>query len=226
MTQILIIEDDVTVRSNIAELLDAEEYEVVTAENGFAGVLWSQEHIPGLVICDMMMPELDGRDVLTALREDPRTESIPFIFLTARADKSDIRLGMNLGADDYLTKPFTRKELLDAVNARMKKHQYTEERYNEVHEYAESLEQEIETLKKGKEEKIQDLEKRIEDATPKLEKAIKLLVKVPAGTYRNKCLALLKETFSEEISSSQDSLDLSGFLMESDMDILEEIYSV
>jgi two-component system, sensor histidine kinase and response regulator len=119
--KILIIEDEDTVRQNLVELLDFENFQVIAAENGLIGVQLAQEEVPDLIICDVMMPELDGHDVLQKLRHQPLTATIPFIFLTAKCEKADMRQGMVLGADDYLTKPFTRVELLSAIVSRLEK---------------------------------------------------------------------------------------------------------
>jgi two-component system, sensor histidine kinase and response regulator len=121
-SKILIIEDEDSIRTNILELLDAEGYEVMGAENGRVGVELAREFLPEVIVSDIVMPELDGYEVLQALRQDPSTATIPFIFLTAKADKSDLRQGMNLGADDYLIKPFTQRDLLEAITARLNKH--------------------------------------------------------------------------------------------------------
>lgn len=121
MKKILVIEDEPTVRENLLELLDAEDFEAIGAGNGKVGVELAHIHLPDLIICDVMMPELDGFGVLTSLRSCPDTQTIPFIFLTAKADKMDLRQGMSLGADDYLTKPFTRADLLEAIWARLEK---------------------------------------------------------------------------------------------------------
>ncbi len=121
MPKILVIEDQPEIRSNLLELLDAENFQTYAAEDGSEGVQTAQEHLPDLIICDVMMPELDGYDVLNLLRQDSKTAMIPFIFLTAKATGGDLRKGMDLGADDYLTKPFTRTELLSAINARLSK---------------------------------------------------------------------------------------------------------
>ena len=121
MTKILVIEDEQVVRDNIVELLATEGYETVAAENGHVGITWAWEHKPDLIVCDVMMPELDGYEVLKLLREEPTTALMPFIFLTAKADKTHLRQGMELGADDYLTKPFSKKDLLGAIAARLKK---------------------------------------------------------------------------------------------------------
>lgn len=119
--KILVIEDDTNLRQSLLELLACEDFKVITADNGLLGVQLAQEEIPELIICDVMMPELDGHSVLERLRQEPTTATIPFIFLTARTDKNDFRQGMNLGADDYLTKPFTRAELLTAIFSRLEK---------------------------------------------------------------------------------------------------------
>jgi two-component system, sensor histidine kinase and response regulator len=129
MTRILVIEDEGPVRANILELLEAEGFGVMGAANGFAGVQQAREHLPDLIICDVMMPGLDGLGVLAALREDMATATIPFIFLTARTERTDLRMGMELGADDYLTKPFTRAELLKAINTRLAKQVTVSEKY-------------------------------------------------------------------------------------------------
>jgi len=121
MKKILVIEDDRSVRENLLDLLDAKNFETFAAGNGKTGVELALVHQPDLIICDVMMPELDGFGVLTALRKEPATATIPFIFLTAMTEKTDLRQGMSLGADDYLTKPFTGGELLDAISARLEK---------------------------------------------------------------------------------------------------------
>lgn len=118
---ILLIEDNQEVRENTAEILELSDYHVITAENGKAGVELARKELPDLIICDVMMPELDGFGVLHVLSKNTATSSIPFIFLTAKAEKDDMRKGMNLGADDYLTKPFDDVQLLDAIEIRLKK---------------------------------------------------------------------------------------------------------
>jgi CheY-like chemotaxis protein len=120
---ILVIEDNSEMRDNIAAILELSHYNVVTASNGKEGVQLAQQHQPELILCDIMMPELDGHGVLYILRNNPETASIPFIFLTAMADKSDFRTGMNLGADDYITKPFDVADLLKVIEARLSRSQ-------------------------------------------------------------------------------------------------------
>jgi serine/threonine protein kinase len=119
--RILVVEDEADIRANVVRILRMEGFEVLEAENGRIGLDVSRAHRPDLVLSDLMMPELDGYGLLEALRADPLTVATPFIFLSARADRSDRRKGMNLGADDYLGKPFSRDELMDAVWARIKR---------------------------------------------------------------------------------------------------------
>ncbi|MDN5203040.1 response regulator [Fulvivirgaceae bacterium BMA10] len=119
MKKILVIEDDQNVRESIAELLSLKPYEVATAENGLEGVRMAKETNPDLIICDVMMPESDGYEVLGKLRSDEYNSDVPFIFLTAKAEKTSLRQGMNLGADDYITKPFKAEELFEAIEARI-----------------------------------------------------------------------------------------------------------
>ncbi|MEH2410211.1 EAL domain-containing response regulator [Nostoc sp.] len=122
MPKILIIEDEEAVRENILDLLEAEGFETLAAANGRIGLHLAISEAPDLIVCDLMMPEMDGYGVLTALREDRSTAIIPFIFLTAKSAKSDFRQGMDMGADDYITKPFTRAELLSAIMNRLEKY--------------------------------------------------------------------------------------------------------
>jgi diguanylate cyclase (GGDEF)-like protein len=141
MKKILVIEDEEFVRENIVELLDAEGFEVIGAEDGRMGLNLARAMVPDLILCDVMMPELDGYGVLTALRQDSILAAVPFIFLTAKAAKADLRQGMELGADDYLTKPFTRAELLGAIISRLKKQAAVQERYHtELQQAKEQLE--------------------------------------------------------------------------------------
>ena len=121
VSKILVIEDERNVRENIVELLEAESFEVFSAKDGFEGIFLAQVHSPELILCDVNMPELDGYGVLNTLRKDPEIAITPFIFLTAKAASEEIRQGMNLGADDYLTKPFSRQELLATIKARLSK---------------------------------------------------------------------------------------------------------
>ena len=118
---ILVIDDNTDIRENTAEILDLAGYKTLTAENGRKGVEAAIKEKPDLIVCDIMMPELDGYGVLHMLRKNADTQNIPFIFLTAKTERSDFRKGMEMGADDYVTKPFDDIELLNAIEVRLKK---------------------------------------------------------------------------------------------------------
>jgi DNA-binding NarL/FixJ family response regulator len=121
MKKILVIEDDSEMRRNIVIVLRLEQYQPIAAENGRVGVELAKREKPDLILCDVMMPELDGYGVLKALHEDTNTALTPFIFLTAKGEKEDLRSGMNLGADDYLTKPVAQADLLKAIEVRLRR---------------------------------------------------------------------------------------------------------
>ena len=121
MKKILVIEDEPEMRRNIVALLRFHEFEPIAAENGRRGVELARREKPDLILCDVMMPEMDGHGVLQALQHDAGLALIPFIFLTARGDKDDLRSGMNLGADDYLTKPVANADLVQAIEARLRR---------------------------------------------------------------------------------------------------------
>lgn len=137
--KILVIEDNTDIRENIAEILELDGYTVLQAANGKEGIKAAIAEIPELIICDIMMPELDGYGVLHILARKPELANTPFIFLTAKAERADIRKGMTLGADDYLTKPFDDTELLDAVQARMQKREALKPSYEASPEGLQSL---------------------------------------------------------------------------------------
>tara|TARA_R110001632_G_scaffold78767_2_gene176509 strand:- start:5045 stop:6094 length:1050 start_codon:yes stop_codon:yes gene_type:complete len=121
MKKVLLIEDDTALRENTAELLELSNYEVITAPNGRVGITLAKENEPDIIVCDIMMPEVDGYGVLQELSISAATNQIPFIFLSAKTEHKEIRKGMDLGADDYLTKPFEEEELISAIESRIAK---------------------------------------------------------------------------------------------------------
>src|SRR6478735_238265 len=131
MKTILVIDDNNEIRENTAEILDLAGYKTVTAENGKKGVAQALKEKPDLIVCDIMMPDLDGYGVLHLLKKNPETENIPFIYLTAKTERSDLRKGMEMGADDYITKPFDDIELLRAIEIRLKKMALVDHTYEE-----------------------------------------------------------------------------------------------
>ena len=197
MTKVLVIEDELFVRENIVDLLEAEDFEVFSTENGILGILWAQENLPDLIICDVMMPEINGHDVLEEMRELPETSLTPFIFLTAMSDKGDIRHGMELGADDYLTKPFTRNELLSAISSRLLKHAKLMKQYNEEHLKARVLEQKVKELEILKTKS--ELSHELQQALLKIHTAVSLINKIQPGQKRDRNLKIIKQTCEKEI---------------------------
>lgn len=129
---VLVIEDDLPVQQNIQDLLELEGYQVLTANNGSHGLHLALSHQPDLVLCDIMMPQVDGYQVLRHLQQDPHVRHIPFIFLTAKTDLNELRCGMNLGADDYITKPFTRQALLGAIQVRLRRSEAIQQMQSEI----------------------------------------------------------------------------------------------
>src|SRR5476649_914096 len=119
--KVLIIEDNTDIRENVVEILELAGYTVFEADNGKTGVDLALKNLPDIILCDIMMPELDGYGVLYMLSKRPETTAVPFIFLTAKAEHFDRRKGMEMGADDYLTKPFDDMELLNAIESRLRK---------------------------------------------------------------------------------------------------------
>lgn len=134
--KVLIIDDTVEIRMIIVETLNLFGFKPLAAEDGVSGIELAKAQIPDLIICDINMPNMDGYETLKAIRQDPVTAPIPFIFLSGASDKINMRRGMELGADDYLTKPFTHKELLAAVNTRLEKQEelarQSEKKLNEL----------------------------------------------------------------------------------------------
>jgi DNA-binding NarL/FixJ family response regulator len=127
MKKILVIEDEAETLENLVLMLEMEGFKPISAANGRLGVAAAKRELPDVILCDVSMPEMDGYGVLEALRGDDTTVSIPFIFLTAKGDKKDLRTGMNLGADDYLTKPASAEEVLAAIAARLDRHNEKEQ---------------------------------------------------------------------------------------------------
>lgn len=121
MKRVLLIEDDAILRDNTAELLELSHFDVMKAPNGKIGIDTAKQQLPDIVVCDIMMPEIDGYGVLAALSKDATTRHIPFIFLSAKTEHKDVRKGMDLGADDYITKPFTEDELITSIDSRLAK---------------------------------------------------------------------------------------------------------
>lgn len=146
MITILLIEDDTVLRENTVELLELSNYKVISASNGKIGVDKAKIALPDIIICDILMPELDGYGVLNVLSKNNSTKYIPFIFLSAKTERQDIRKGMNLGADDYITKPYTEDDLISAIESRLAKAKILKENREESLNHFETGASEIRTL--------------------------------------------------------------------------------
>ncbi|MBE2194765.1 MAG: response regulator [Anaerolinea sp.] len=172
--RILIIDDEKWLLENVATILEFEGYEVITAPDGLSGVRAAREYMPDCIVCDIMMPELDGYGVLKELQSQLSTASIPFIFLTARSDQTHRRLGMNLGADDYLTKPFTDDELLAAIRSRAEK-----QRLRELQHYQQLADHLVDSYESEKRQFANNLRTRIYTKLHDLQLALKLSQRLP-----------------------------------------------
>jgi CRP-like cAMP-binding protein/CheY-like chemotaxis protein len=148
--KVLIIEDNNDIRENIVEILELAGYTVFAANNGKTGVDLAVKNIPDIILCDIMMPELDGYGVLYMVNKQPELTAVPFIFLTAKAERTDLRKGMEMGADDYLTKPFDDMELLNAIESRLKKKELQESFYSKSLDKLDNLVSKNEGLKELK----------------------------------------------------------------------------
>ena len=211
MTKILVIEDELFVRENIVDLLEAEDFDVFSTENGILGILWAQENLPDLVICDVMMPTISGHDVLAEMRDMPETELIPFIFLTAMADKDDIRHAMELGADDYLTKPFTRDELLNGITTRLLKHARLMKQFNDERQRAKVLEQRVRELEEL--QITEQLSNEYQQALHKINTAVNLVRKIYPGkdsSLTSSNIEMIRDTCATEITLLKQRSDVQA----------------
>lgn len=225
MPKILVIEDERPVRTNIVDLLTVEGFEAIGAENGRMGLQLIQEQEPDLVICDVLMPKMDGFEVLRALSQKPDTEPVPFIFLTAKTERSDMRQGMELGAYDYLTKPFTRTELLGAVHAQLKKRELMMQQYTNACEQSEHLRQRLDELQQFSDAKGQLLNNLIEELRNPLSNislSIRMLKEGIPGTQRDRYLKILQEEFSREIALLNQVSELQQLLTPANIKLLRQ----
>ncbi|MBW4550506.1 MAG: response regulator [Aphanocapsa sp. GSE-SYN-MK-11-07L] len=226
MTKILVIEDEPPVRANILDLLEAEGFEIMGAENGLIGALAAQEHQPDLIICDVMMPEINGHEVLEVLQLNPSTAVIPFIFLTAMADKADIRHGMQLGADDYLTKPFSCEELLAAIATRLAKQAAVMQEYESEHQRVQALKLQLHELQQviaSKTHLCEQLQQRVQTALPKLTIAANMLKKLSRKRQRDHYLPLLQTACAEELRLLEEMPHLQSLLTLKQQELLQQL---
>ncbi|MBD2312317.1 response regulator [Desertifilum sp. FACHB-1129] len=225
MKKILVIEDEPTVRANLLKLLDIEGYQSLEASDGHTGIQLAEQHQPDLILCDIMMPELDGYAVLEALRQNPATAMIPFIFLTAKAERNDWRQGMEKGADDYLTKPFTRSELLAAITMRLQRQEAALQQFASERERSSALMEkcaELEQFIDAKDELLNNLSHELRQPLSNINLAIHMLKEAPPGAQRDRYLEILQKEFAREIALLNQVSELQQFLTPESVKLLSQ----
>ncbi|MGE5658527.1 MAG: response regulator [Actinomycetota bacterium] len=226
MVKILVIEDEAAIRSNILEILEFSNYEAIGAENGSTGIQAAQESQPDLIICDIMMPDIDGYTVLTELRQNQATAIIPFIFLTAKTDRDDFRLGMELGADDYISKPCTPTELLSAITVRLEKQAAYLRESSSDRDRARALQkrvQELQRLSQTREELLKRLSEDLRDPMSNINLAIQMLKVAPSQEARDRYLRILQEECIREISILNQLSNLQDLLTPENVTMLRRL---
>jgi DNA-binding response OmpR family regulator len=225
MKTILAIEDETTIRENVLEMLTSEGFEVIEAHNGEMGITLARDKIPDLVICDIMMPGIDGYQVLTHLRKHPETALIPFIFLTAKASPVHLRQGMDLGADDYLTKPFTRGELLGAITARLSKQAALMQQYLNERQHSQHLKRELQNfyeISAVKGEQFNEVFEELRQSVSTINLAVNALGTIPDASRKNRYLEILKTECDREIALLNRVPECRSFLIPETLNILRE----
>ncbi|NER31567.1 MAG: response regulator, partial [Symploca sp. SIO1C4] len=197
---ILVIEDERSTRTNLLKCLEADGFNPIGAENGFIGIELAKKHRPDLIICDILMPELDGYDVLTKLQQEEITAAIPFIFLTAKADIAGLRKSMEMGADDYLSKPVTRVELLSVITSQLQKQKAA--RFKCSTESIQDLEESILKIRKlqefieTKDELLNSLCEGLPPLITNINTAIRELKEATIQTKRDHYLEFIQKEFA------------------------------
>ena len=223
---ILVIEDEKTTLNSLVEFLNSEGFKAIGAENGRIGIELAQKHLPSLIICDIIMPDLDGYDVLTYLQQDAETSAIPFIFLTATTDSSSFRLGMEMGADDYLRKPVTSAELRAAIASRLRKQEATIQSYclpesDNQKELNNKVEQ-LESYSKAQSYLLQYLIKEIQPSLTQLNQEIKEFKKSVPDLEQPIYLDNLEQEFTRLLGIVRQTSELNKVLTPENTKILSQ----
>ncbi len=240
MKKILVIEDEQTVRESILDLLEAEGFSGIGGENGNVGLQLARDNHPDLILCDVQMPDLDGYSVLTNLRQATHTADIPFIFLTARGTKADIRYGMELGADDYLTKPCTATELLGAISVRLAKQAALLERYHKQIEstqlessvssaHSQSLQQpdsEVTHSSSTRDGLLNHFYQELRNPLSTINMALHLLKTAPIATGFETNVATIQQEYGRELAILQQVYKLQDFLMPESATLLQSCHLI
>ncbi|MBD1214439.1 MAG: response regulator transcription factor [Dolichospermum sp.] len=209
MSLILVIEDETQILSNLQEILELADFNVIAAVDGTTGLQLAKSKNPDLIICDIMMPGLNGYEVLQKLRQEPKCADIPLIFLTAKANRSDLRQGMCLGADDYITKPFEPLEILQAVKARLQKRSIPGQAYLKEARKSARLEKEIKTnqlelqnsneLAQVRESLLRKVSIDLSNPVSNINMAICMLKEAKTEKQRERYLSILQQECRREI---------------------------
>jgi two-component system, OmpR family, alkaline phosphatase synthesis response regulator PhoP len=225
MNKILIIEDTDDVRHNIQEILDLENFTTIVAKNGQIGVELAMKEYPSLIISDISMPEMDGYQVLTTLRNNPETAITPFIFLTAQSIHQDRRQGMELGANDYLTKPFTCDELLNAVRTQLERSEIVMKHYFNRHKEYQAFNKKIQNLQTFNQTKNRIFESftfELRQVTTKINMALTTVQSLPDGAIRDRHLEILRSECQQEIKLINEVEGLHKFLTPDNVSFLKQ----
>lgn len=223
MTKILIIEDDPAVLDNLEDILTLEGFEVVTASDGRQGVETALQHAPDLILCDVMMPEMDGHEVVQVMRERPETKTTPFIFLTAKADRLDQREGMESGADDYLTKPFRPSEVIRAIQVRLERHAALMQPYHNETERTKTLEQQLKDnteLSGIKDNLLTKLSEDLREPLGNVNLALHMLGKATTDVERERYMNVLRQEYAREMRLIKDVANLQEMVTPDNLKVL------
>jgi two-component system, OmpR family, alkaline phosphatase synthesis response regulator PhoP len=225
MHKILIIEDTEDVRENIQEILELENFKTIVAGNGRIGVDLAMKEYPNLIISDISMPEMDGYQVLTTLRNHPETAITPFIFLTAQSIHTDRRQGMELGANDYLTKPFTCDELLNAVRTQLERSEIVMKHYFNRHQEYHNLTKKIQnlhTFNQTKDRIFISFITELRQTVTKITLALTTVQSLPDGAIRDRHLEILRAECQQEIKLLNEVEGLHKFLTPDNVSFLKQ----
>jgi two-component system, OmpR family, alkaline phosphatase synthesis response regulator PhoP len=225
MHKILIIEDTEDVRQNIQEILELENFKTIIAENGRIGVDLAMQEYPDLIISDISMPELDGYQVLATLRNHPETAIIPFIFLTAQSIHQDRRQGMELGANDYLTKPFSGDELLNAVRTQLERSEIVMKHYFNRHQEYQTFNKKIQNLhifNQTKDRIFESFTTELRQTVTKIMLALTTVQSLPDGAIRDQHLEILRAECQQEIKLLNEVEGLHKFLTPDNVSFLKQ----
>lgn len=220
MKKILVIEDEQVLQKNIIKILRLEGFEVLGANDGESGVACARQESPDLIVCDVMMPGLDGYQVLQLLQQDVETALIPFIFLTAKTERSDMRQGFEMGADDYLVKPFDADELLRAIEARFKKQEVMVNRLSNLSDQLSQLQEFLD----AKDGLMTNLNQELRRPMSNIKMALTMLQAQKTPEAQERYISILEEEFSREISLLNQVEEMQKLLTPENVTLLRQFH--